>query len=504
MSFMNREKIVEEIRSRKGIPIRMKAASLKGFDFSGMDLADADLSFSNLSEANFNGANLHNARLQASNLARASFRNADLTNADFSYSNLNDSDMTGAKMEGINLSFSSKGTAFRWSDLNLVALIQSQSWVGMVVAMLIGAIFVYGVSGIIYFTNQMTTASDPLVMKLNQYVVVNNILSGILTVLFTFALAPMLDRYGGKIWVRHLVISILITVGYLAFATVLYYAWGRGFFADLARQAAETGNTQSLSAPWYLYTLGPLIVANLFYYLNRQGRQLTRKISEQEYELLALEKLKTRAELSALQARINPHFLYNSLNSIASLVHEDPDKAEQMTILLSRLFRYTTSRSNDDYFDTIANELEMVRTYLQVEQVRFGDRLQFEVQVDAPELQQLTIPKFLLQPIVENAVKHGISKLPDQGCIRVRIYGEQGWLYLCVYDNGPAFEENLSAGYGIRSIQEKLKLLYQEEAAVELRNAPAKHVCVRVRKDLLARKEFDQESGPSPAATPPI
>jgi len=249
---MNREKIVEEIRSRKGIPVRMKASSLKGFDFSGMDLSEADLSYSNLSEANFDGANLQNARLMASNLARATFRNADLTNADFSYSNLNDSDMTGAKLGGINLSFSTKGTAFRWSDLNLVALIQSQSWVGMVVAMVIGAIFVYGVSGIIYFTNQMTTASDPLVMKLNQYVVVNNILSGILTVLFTFTLAPILDRYGGKTWVRHVIISVLITVGYLAFAMVQYSMWGQGFFAELARQSIENGDTQKLDRHFYL------------------------------------------------------------------------------------------------------------------------------------------------------------------------------------------------------------------------------------------------------------
>jgi two-component system, LytTR family, sensor kinase len=485
---MDREKIAEEIRNRKRIPIRMRASSLKGFDFSGMDLSDADLSYSNLSEANFDGANLQNARILAANLARARFRNADLTNADLSYSNLNDADLTNARLEGVNMSFSSKGTAFRWTDLNLVALIQSQSWIGMMVAVVIGAIFVYGVSGIVYFTNQMATASDPLVMKLNQYVVVNNVLTGILTVLVTFSLAPYLDRYIGKIGLRHLTLSVIVLVGYLSFAMVQYFFWGQGFLTELGRRAVETGNTQTLSAPWYYYAIGPLLVCNLFYYLNRQGRQLTRKISEQEYELLALEKLKTRAELNALQARINPHFLYNSLNSIASLVHEDPDKAEQMTILLSRLFRYTTGRSNDDYFDTVANELEMVRTYLQVEQVRFGDRLQFEVQVDGAELPQLTIPKFLLQPIVENAVKHGISKLADRGCIRIRIYEEEEWLHLCVYDNGPAFRESLSAGYGIRSIQEKLRLLYQEDASVDLRNVPAKHVCVRVRKDKLSRE----------------
>jgi sensor histidine kinase YesM len=482
---MNQKKIIEEIQSRKGIPVRMRASSLKGFDFSGMDLSDADLSYSNLSEANFDGANLRNVRITAANLARATFRNADLTNADLSYSNLSDTDMTGARLDGVNLSFSSKGTAFQWSDLNLVALIQSQSWVGMVVAMLIGAIFVYGVSGIMYFTNQIASASDPVMMQVNQYIVVSNVLAGILTVLFTSWLTPLLDRYGSRVWVRHLALSGVIAVGYLLFSYLLYFSWGWSIFDRQAVEAVGNASVERLSVPWYYYTIGPLLISNLFYYLIRQGRQLTRKISEQEYELLSLEKLKTRAELNALQARINPHFLYNSLNSIASLVHDDPDKAEQMTVLLSKLFRYTTGRTNDDYFDTVANELEMVRTYLQVEQVRFGDRLKFEVEVSDPILQQLSIPKFLLQPIVENAVKHGISKLSEQGCIQIRIYEEEGWLLLCVHDNGPAFKEDVPVGYGIRSIQEKLKLLYQRDACVELRNIPKKHVCVKVKKERL-------------------
>ena len=481
---MEKQQIIEELKSGKPVPVRMRASSLKGFDFSGMDLTAADLSFSNLSEANFDGANLSNARIRASNLARASFRNADLTNADFSYSNLEDTDLAGAKLNGINMSFSNKGTSFQWSDLNLVALIQSQSWVGMVLAMLFGAIFVYGVSGIVYFTNLIVTASDPLMMRVNQYVVVNNILSGLLTVLLTYWLTPWLDQQFRKGWHRYATLTLLTVCCYLLFATVLYFVWGQVFFSLIAAQPEKYGSS-ARTAPWYFYTIGPILVANVFYYLTRQGRQLSRKISEQEYQLLNLEKLKTRAELSALQAKINPHFLYNSLNSIASLVHENPDKAEEMTVLLSKLFRYTTGRTEDEYFDTIANELEMVDTYLQIEQVRFGDRLNFTVQVDDPALKSLTIPKFLLQPIVENAIKHGISKLPQEGKIRIHIYEAGNWLYLCVQDNGPDFREGGSSGYGLRSIQDKLHLLYQDEASVEMHNQPAKHVCIKVKKNRL-------------------
>lgn len=412
-------------------------------------------------------------------------RASSLRGFDFSFSNLTDTDLTDARLDGVNLSFSNKGESFQWSDLKLVTLIQSQSWLGLTVAMLFGAIFVYGISGIVYFTNLITTASDPLMTQLNQFVVVQNLLTGLLTVLLTNWAIPWLDRIPGEPWKRHLILTILVVIGYLVFVSTIYFIWGRGIISQLNLRAGGLGDVQD-TAPWYIYALGPVGLANLFYYLSRQGRQLSRKISEQEYQLLNLEKLKTRAELSALQAKINPHFLYNSLNSIASLVHEKPDKAEEMTILLSKLFRYTTGRTNDDYFDTIENELEMVRTYLQIEQVRFGDRLKFEVQVEGHALTLLTIPKFLLQPIVENAVKHGISKLPEEGCIRVQIFEENDWLNLCIHDNGPAFGENLSSGYGLRSIQEKLQLLYQEDASVEMRNQPEKLVCVRLKKTRLA------------------
>ena len=481
---MDQQQIIEELKKGKSVPIRMRASALKGFDFSGMDLTNADLSFSNLADANFDDAILRGARVRAANLARASFRDADLTNADFSYSNLEDTDLTDAKLAGIKMNFSNKGTSFQWSDLNLVALIQSQSWLGMVLAMLFGAIFVYGVSGIVYFTNLISTASDPLMMQFNQFVVVQNILTGLLTVLFTNWIMPWIDQLSGSPSRKHLMLTGLVTLVYLIFANGIYFLWGEGIISQLNLRSEGLGDAQD-STPWYIYTLGPIGVANLFYYLTRQGRQLSRKISEQEYQLLNLEKLKTRAELSALQARINPHFLYNSLNSIASLVHENPDKAEEMTVLLSKLFRYTTGRTDDEYFDTIANELEMVDTYLQVEQVRFGDRLNFTVQVDDPTLKSLTIPKFLLQPIVENAVKHGISKLSDQGKVRVHIYEEGIWLHLCVHDNGPAFREDGASGYGLRSIRDKLHLLYQDDASVEMLNQPAKHVCIRVKKERL-------------------
>ncbi|GAB3176518.1 histidine kinase [Telluribacter humicola] len=474
---MNRQELLDKQKQTKGA-LRVRGTSMNDQDFSYMDLSGSDFSFASLNRANFEGSNLQNAVFKFSSLKGANFRNADLTNADLSCSNLVGADMTGARIGGANFSFSAKSSSSStWRELSLTGLLQSQTWMATVLAILMGAVIVYGVSGIVYFTNQMLTASDPLVMRLNQWVVMNNILAGVMTVVVTQMVSPWLETTFRHSYVQHIILSLIILISYLSLTSAFYFWQGRAIFS----RAEITSVSQFRNAPWYVYTFGPLLVSNIFYYLGRQGRQLTQKITEQEYQLLNLEKLKTRAELDALQARISPHFLYNSLNSIASLVHEDPDKAEEMTLLLSKLFRYTTGRKNNDYFDTVTQELEMVRTYLQVEQVRFGDRLQYKVEVASPELNELNIPKFILQPLVENAIKHGISKLADQGCIVVRIYESGGWLQLCVQDNGPQFSEAMGGGYGIRSIQDKLKLLYGDDARLELHNQPVKYVAIGIR-----------------------
>ncbi|GLU54166.1 histidine kinase [Dyadobacter frigoris] len=467
-------------------PLRMNGTSLEGRDFSNMNLEGADFSFSSLEGINFDGSNLRGAKIRFASLENATFRNADLTNADLSFSSLTDADMTGAKIEGANFSFSSQGKSFKWQDFKLIGLIQSQSWIGTLVAIIIGALMLYGTSAIIYFTLEILYTSNPVQVQLNQYLIVQNIVCGVVVVLVAQNMAIWLDAMIEKVFLRHLVLSGVVTLAFFGINVGMFYGFGQKIFRAIVAQSPQQAGQNGV---WFWYAIGPLIIANVFYYLNRQGRQLSRKISEQEYQLLNLEKLKTRAELDALQARINPHFLYNALNSIASLVHEDPDKAEEMTLLLSKLFRYTTGRKNNDYFDTIENELEMVQTYLQVEKVRFGDRLQFDVEVANQELNSLLVPKFILQPIVENAIKHGISKLADQGKIIVKIYEEKGWLHLCVHDNGPLFSDTMGAGYGIRSIQDKLKLLYGEDATIELHNDPIKSVNISIRKAAIDASE---------------
>ncbi len=462
----------------------MRASEMTDFDFSGLDLTGADLSFSNLTRANFRGTILRNADLSFSALSGADFTDADLYEANLSFSALENTNLTGANVEGATFNFSERSkyrpeSLIKPEPITLTNLLQKPGW-GTLIGAILGALLVYGCSGIIYFTNLIWVAKDPVIAGLYRFVITQNIVNGAITFLVTWALFGPVTRGIRLIWLRYVSVSLVVLVTFLAIDTALYFYMGQSFVEQLQNRPDYLDD----NAPWQIYALGNLLVANAFLYVLQQGRQLTRKLSEQEFQLLNLEKLKTRAELDALQAKINPHFLYNALNSIASLVHENPDKAEEMTLLLSKLFRYSTGRDGE-LFASLADELEMVRTYLQVEQVRFGNRLTFSVDISDPALNNLRLPQFLLQPIVENAIKHGIAKRADSGRIDVRIYEKSrsdgpSELQLCVHDNGPAFPDNMSGGYGLRSIQDKLKLLYGDDARVELQNWPLKQVLISI------------------------
>jgi two-component system LytT family sensor kinase len=475
---MTREQLIGTI-GKNGRRLNMMGSDLAHFDFSGLDLTQADFRFSNLDKANFSGAILRGADLSFSNLSGATFANADLYEANLNFCALENVDLNGANVEGATFNFAGRSkyrnpVEPRSESITLTTILQKPGW-GTLIGMSLGALLIYGCNAIIFFTNLIATAKDPIILGLYRYLIVQNLADGSVVFLLTWALSGWLASQFSRIWQRHIVVSFAVICSFFVVNTGLYLTLGKPYIDELMKRPGGIEGT----APWYFFALGDLLIANIFLYVLQQGRQLTRKLSEQEFQLLNMEKLKTRAELDALQAKINPHFLYNALNSIASLVHDDPDKAEEMTLLLSKLFRYSTGRDGE-LFASLADELEMVRTYLKVEQVRFGNRLTFSVEVSDPALNDLKLPQFLLQPIVENAIKHGIAKRADSGRIDVRIYEKNGELNLCVHDNGPAFPDDMDGGYGLRSIQDKLKLLYGDDARVELQNWPLKQVLLSI------------------------
>jgi sensor histidine kinase YesM len=207
--------------------------------------------------------------------------------------------------------------------------------------------------------------------------------------------------------------------------------------------------------------------AAVYISLRRTAERMARKLREKEVNEERLERLKTRAELDALQAKINPHFLFNTLNSIASLISENPAAAESTVEKLSELFRYTLQRSGNSTV-RLSEELEIVRSYLEIEKVRFGDRLRFEIKADA-SLNDLQIPPLLIQPLVENSIKHGIAAEPLGGSVAVETKRSANACVISVTDSGKGFAApGDDPGFGLKSIRERLTLAYGESASLLL------------------------------------
>ena len=199
-----------------------------------------------------------------------------------------------------------------------------------------------------------------------------------------------------------------------------------------------------------------------------------------EMETLKLKEQLMQAQLDALHAKINPHFLYNSLNSIAGLALTDGHKTRKMAISLSKFFRYSINRENSN-LTTVKEEMEMAETYLEIEKVRFEERLNFKITIDQG-LEEFKIPRFILQPLVENSVKHGMKGDLQELFISIHARYEGKKLTLSVQDNGLPFAENFAPGYGLKSVYDKLDLLFPGKYEVALYNSPEKQVKIIIER----------------------
>ena len=205
-----------------------------------------------------------------------------------------------------------------------------------------------------------------------------------------------------------------------------------------------------------------------------------RKLDEKELEVAKLQQLKAKAELDALHSKVNPHFLYNALNSIADLAVTDGKRARKMTIALADLFRYSINYSDHNY-STIKEEIDMTEVYLEIEKIRFEDQLNYSIQLDQ-DLSHYLVPRFLLQPVVENAVKHGLKTTGKMTEINITVKNGSDGLQIMVADNGPAFPDELIPGYGVKSMYDKLDLLFPGNYEVHFTNQPEKKVTMNIHK----------------------
>lgn len=174
-----------------------------------------------------------------------------------------------------------------------------------------------------------------------------------------------------------------------------------------------------------------------------------------------------RTEVEALTARIRPHFLFNSMNTIAGLVQVDPNLAERVTLDLAELFRAALAAGERAH--PLQRELELCRRYLDIEQLRIGERLRVEWCVDSAPL-ELPVPPLLLQPLVENAVYHGVQPLPEGGCVRIAAAREGAFLRIDIDNPVPAHSAPRT-GHGIAqdNVRQRLRYAYSGRASLEVR-----------------------------------
>ena len=204
-------------------------------------------------------------------------------------------------------------------------------------------------------------------------------------------------------------------------------------------------------------------------------RDATIALRTRQMEQERANKLLVEARLSSLESRIHPHFLFNTLNSIASLIPSDPKRAEDTVSKLASLLRFSLN-ANHSSLVPLAQEIKVVKDYLEIESTRFGSRLRYEIAV--PEsLGQVKVPPLAVQSLVENSVKHAAAQRTEGATIQVVAVKANGDLQLAVIDDGPGFSlESISPEHGLGNLSARLQLLFNDAARLDVARENGKTV----------------------------
>jgi sensor histidine kinase YesM len=273
----------------------------------------------------------------------------------------------------------------------------------------------------------------------------------------------------------HLALSAVLSFLVLSTAAVVYWYFG---YPSLLRTPSLWAlyRGTALSA-FYFHTSLTIYWTTL---IVAHASQYYRGLREGETKAARLETQLAQAQLRALEMQIHPHFLFNTLNSIAALLHQDVEAADRMIARLGDFLRLTLKRSDDQIID-FAEELEFLKCYLDIERTRFHDRLVVEVEVE-PQALELKVPNLILQPIVENAIRHGIARQTNSGRISIRAYTHKERLVMQIEDNGPGLRPNggptSSSGIGLNNTRARLKQFYGDDYQIEVANASGQGVIV--------------------------
>jgi LytS/YehU family sensor histidine kinase len=210
-----------------------------------------------------------------------------------------------------------------------------------------------------------------------------------------------------------------------------------------------------------------LVVVIGYFFYSKKHLKISKEIIQQErINRLSIEKEALEANLKLLQAQIEPHFLFNTLSNVLSLIDTDPARGKSMLDDLIQYLRTSLSRTLP-VATTLDQEMNIIKTYLNIQKARMGERLRFTIELpDA--LRQHPFPPMLLQPLVENAVKHGLEPSIEGGEITIKVVEENSLIRIEIQDTGNGFSSYDTAGVGITNVRERIRLLYGDKGCLIL------------------------------------
>jgi sensor histidine kinase YesM len=307
-----------------------------------------------------------------------------------------------------------------------------------------------------------------------------------------FSRINSLENLGSAV-VQNLIISNIIGFSWAGFIVVLKPLFRRinewpllgvvtaytvlGFFITQAAFLAisylpgfEGAQRWTRTSQWYVATFALAFVISLLLAFSWRARMNAyvrdAMIAKEQARLQEIEKQAAQANLRALQAQIEPHFLFNTLANVTGLIHTQPDKAKQMLEQFIAYLRATLAATRE-HETTIAADFETMKTFLSILQIRMGDRL--KVRFDLPEdLRDAVIPPMLLQPLVENAIKHGLEPKMDGGEVALSAKRVGNKIAITVADTGLGFQNSTSNGIGLKNVRERVKQLYGDAGSVRI------------------------------------
>lgn len=263
--------------------------------------------------------------------------------------------------------------------------------------------------------------------------------------------------FGRRNWRRSLLVHLPAGVALSVLKLLIEVSLARALDGGRPRAVQITQFSSTLFT--YFAILG--VVFAVAYY---------RRAREHELRAAQLASQLAEAQLSALRMQLHPHFLFNTLHAVSSLMRKDVEAADRMIVRLGDLLRLTLEEAGARE-TPLRREMELLERYLEIEQIRFRDRLQAQIEIE-PETLDARVPGLILQPLVENAIRHGIAPRSAPGRITIRSWREDGWLRLQVSDNGAGLSATqlatLEEGVGLGNTRARLRQLYGENQSFEL------------------------------------